>query len=358
MMVPMNTKKFVAVLLTTVCCCSLLSAAEGKRIGILSGILEPDGFQVSGGEVFILEGAVVHVFDLGSLKVLRRFGREGQGPGEVEITPWLANTLRVSAERAVIDSASKLVMYSRDGRLIGEEVRRPQFTQVIPWGENYAVRLRAAGGEDDQTQYATIQFLDGKTDGLRELYRQPFAGQRELLDMIPDSIHVQVYGDDLYVEKGGEGFAIDVYGPSGSKIREIRLDRERERVTRADRLLYERLLKADPMMNIQEENWERFKTRTRLRYPKYYPAIRDFVISDDRIYVQTFRAEDQETEYLILDLEGSLLGKVFLPRVREPGFTEQMMGTGVRMYTFAGGTFYYLVETAEAVELHAVKLNR
>jgi len=218
--------------------------------------------------------------------------------------------------------------------------------------------MRVAGGEEDQTQYSTIQFLDGKTTELRELYRQPFAGQRQLLDMIPDSIHVQVYEGNLYVDKSPQGCVIDVCDPLGRKLREIRVDAGKRRVTRADRLHYERLLRKDPMMKIQEENWEQFKTRTRLHYPEYYPAIRDFMISDDRIYVQTFRDEDQKTEYLVLDLNGSLLAKVFLPRVREPGFTEQMMGTGVRLYAFAMDSFYYLVETPEAVELLAVELTR
>lgn len=354
----MKIGRFGMILLSIVWGCSLPAAAEGRRIGILPGILEPDGFQVSDGEVFVLEGATVHVFDLDSLTVSRRFAREGQGPGEVEITPWLANTLFVSADRVVIDSANKLVTYSRDGRLMEEKKRRPRFTQVIPWSGDYAVRLRVAAGENDQTQYSSIQFLNGQTGELRELYRQPFAGQRELLDMIPDAVHIQVYQGNLYIEKSPAGCVIDVYGPGGRKLREIRIDEGKQRVTHADRLIYERLLKADPMMNIQEENWERFKTRTRLRYPEYYPAIRDFVIADDRIYVQTFMDEGRETEYLILDLSGSLLERIFLPGVRGPGFTEQMMGTGVRLYTFAGGIFFYLVETTDGVDLHAVRLTR
>jgi len=83
----MHMKRFVVVLLSMAWFCSLLSAAEGKRIGILPGILVPDGFQVSEGEVFILEGAVVHVFDLDSLKILRRIGRSSTVPINLSCTP-------------------------------------------------------------------------------------------------------------------------------------------------------------------------------------------------------------------------------------------------------------------------------
>ncbi len=325
---------------------------HADRIGMLPDIMEPDGFQVSGTEVFILEGATVYVFDLASLGLKRRFGREGQGPGEVEITPWLSNTLRVYPDQAIIDSVNKLVVYSRTGELIREKRRQPQFTQVVPWGDSYAVRMRITGNENDKKQYSSIQFLSGETEELRELYRQPFAAQREQLDMIPDSIHFQVYENNLYVEKSPEGFVIDVYGPGGRKIREIRREYEKRPVTRADRQLFEQLLKADPMMNIQEENWEQFKTRTRLRNPESFPAIRDFVIADDRIYVQTYRSKDARDEFLVLDLDGKLYKSVYLPKVREPGFTEQMMGTGVRLFSIDKGRFFYLNELDEGCELH------
>jgi hypothetical protein len=212
--------------------------------------------------------------------------------------------------------------------------------------------MRVSGNERDQKQYSTIQLLNGETDKLQELYRQPFAGQREQLDMIPDPIHFQVYGGLLYVEKSPAGFVIDVFGPDGRRIREIRREYTKKPVTRADRRSFEQLLREDPMMNIQEENWEQFKARTRLRYPDSFPAIRDFVISEDRIYVQTYESRDAGDEFLVLDLGGELRGRVFLPRVREPGFTEQMMGTGVRLFCIDEGRYFYLKELDAGCELH------
>ena len=330
---------------------------HADRIGMLPDIMEPDGFQVSGTDVFILEGATIHVYDLVSLSLKRRFGREGQGPGEVEITPWLSNTLSVSPGQAMIDSANKLVVYDRQGKLIRERQRQPQFTQLVPWGDSFAVRLRIAGTENDQKQYSSIQVLNGETDELRELYRQPFAGQRDQLDMIPDSLHFQVYKNNLFVERSPEGFVIDVYGPDGRRIREIRREYDKKPVTRADRRSYEQLLKEDPMMNIQEENWEQFKTRTRLKYPDSFPAIRDLVIADDRIYVQTFESDGDRDEFLVLAPDGELDKRIYLPKVREPGFTEQMMGTGVRLYCIDKGRYYYLRELDEGCELHVEAIS-
>jgi hypothetical protein len=353
----MKTLRFSAILLIVLWLFPIQAVSEGSRIGVLPDILVPAGLHVKGSEVFVLEGATVFVFELPSLELKRRFGREGQGPGELEITPWLSNTLTVRDDKVILDSSNKLVVFSDSGQLIRERKRRPQFTQVVPWGGNYAVRYRVPEPENNM-QYSTIQWLGDDTDDTRELYRQPFAGQRELLDMIPDSIHFQVYENNLYIEKSPEGFVIDVYGHDGGKLHEIRIDETKLRVTPADRLDYERLLRGDPMMNIQEENWEQFKSRTRLRYPEFFPAIRDFVISGGRIYVQTYRSEGPRDEFLVLDMTGKLHRRINLPKVRESGFTEQMMGTGVRLYVFDGETYYYLVETAEGVELHAEKITR
>ncbi len=341
-----------AILLTLTLLLASSISLPADQIGLLPEILEPDGFQVSGNEVFILERATVYVFDLPSLSLKRRFGREGQGPGEVEITPWLSNTLRVSPDQAIIDSVNKLVVYTRKGELIREKRRLPQFTQVEPWGDHYAVRMRISGNDSDKKQYSSIQFLNGETEELCELYRQPFAAQREQLDIIPDSIHFQAYENNLYVEKSPEGFVIDVYEPGGQKVREIRREHDKRPVTRADRLFYEQLLKDDPMMKIQKESWEQFKTRTRLRYPESFPAIRDFVIADGRIYVQTYGGDDSRAEFVVLDLDGKLLKRIDLPKVREPGFTEQMMGTGVRLFCIDKGRFFYLKELDEGCELN------
>jgi hypothetical protein len=212
--------------------------------------------------------------------------------------------------------------------------------------------MRISGNEKDQKQYSSVQFLNGETEELRELYRQPFAAQREQLDIIPDSIHFQVYENNLYVEKSPDGFVIDADGPGGRKIREIRREHDKKPVTRDDPIFYEQLLRDDPMMKIQKESWEQFKTRTRLRYPESFPAIRDFVIADGRIYVQTYRGDDSRDEFLVLDLDGKLHKRIDLAKVREPDFTEQMMGTGVRLFCIEQGRFFYLKELAEGCELH------
>ena len=105
--------------------------------------------------------------------------------------------------------------------------------------------------------------------------------------------------------------------------------------------------------------WETFKKKNKFLYPESFPAIRDFVISDNRIYVQTYKKQNNEEEYVIMDLKGNILKRVFLPNVQKPGFVERMMGIGIKYYSIQSEKLYYLFENkdAEDWELHVTDIK-
>ncbi len=344
---------YVPVLLGLLLAAPFISA---EKIGVLPDVFDPGGFAVVGGEMFLLEGASILVFDLSDLSVKRRFGREGQGPGELEIRPWLSNILMILDNRVVVDSFNKTVAFSLAGDLLWEKRRSEQYTQMFPVGSHFVVRKRVFE-EAEKRQYSTILRLDGTTGEENELYRQPFAGQHGYVDVIPDSIHFQVYKDRIYVDKSPEGFVIGVFDPSGHKVKEIRKEYVPVAVTPQHKQDYERMMREDPNMQMSPQDWERFKSQTRFKFLENFPAIRDFLITDEKIYVQTFRSDNGREVHRVLDLDGRDLGTALLPEVRKPGYTENMMGTGVRLYTIANGRFYYLADEEEGCALHTAEIS-
>lgn len=349
----MKFKHIVYVLLLFMLMSSNLSA---EKLGVLQDVLAPEGFVVSLGEVFVLEEATVFVYSLSDLRLKRRFGREGQGPGEVQVTPWLSNLLYVYPDKVVIDSVDKIVEFSREGDFIKEVRRSELFTQMIPLAEYYVVRKRVQDPKEKR-QYSTISWFDPDTNTTKELYRQPFAAQRSQVEMAPDSIHFQVYQDKIFVEQSLDGFAIDVFDSRGASLHSINHDFDKVAVTREDRNELEEALRLDPMMNMGPESWAKFKSQTKMIYPDAYPAIQDLVIADNKIYVQTYKRHNSRNQFIIMDLKGDILGEVYLPEVRKPGYTEQMMGTGVRLFCIEKGKYYYIIEKDEWCELHMVEIN-
>ena len=293
---------------------------------------------------------------MNNLRLIRTFGREGQGPGEIEVIPWLSSSLSVLGDHIYIDSATKLLFFTKEGKLIDEKRRSQQFTQMIPAGKNFVVRMRTSDPEEN-IQYSTVNLFNPDSEETTELYRQKFSGQYQEIDMIPDSIHIQVYKDRIYIEESPKGFLIEVFDSRGIKLSQISKNYKRLNVSKKDREQAEKNLRLDPMTKLTSGGWEAMKNQNKMNYPSFFPAIRDLVITDNRIYVLTYKNLESREEYIILDLDGNERQRINLPEVEKPGFTAQMMGTGERLFTISQGKFYYIVVRDEWCELHQVEIH-
>ena len=331
------------------------SLAFPSNLGTLEGIIQPSSLAVSGNEVFILEGATVSAFSLDDLHLIRTFGREGQGPGELEVLPWLSSSLSVLDDRICIDSAAKLLFFTKEGKLIDEKRRSQQFTQMIPAGKNFVVRMRVSDPKEN-IQFSTINLYNPDSEETTELYRQKFSGQFQEVDMIPDSIHVQVYEDKIYIEESPKGFVIEVFNSFGKKLSQISKDYKKLAFSKKDRKQAEERLRLDPMTKLAPGGWETMKNQYKLNYPSFFPPIRNLVINDNKIYILTYKNLESREEYIILDLDGNERQRINLPEVEKPGFTTQMMGTGGRLFTISQGKFYNIVVQDEWCELHCVEI--
>jgi hypothetical protein len=60
-----------------------------------------------------------------------------------------------------------------------------------------------------------------------------------------------------------------------------------------------------------KQYWNFFKTR--IIFKSYFPHIQDMFVKDERIYIVTFKVQNGNTEFIILDLKGNELKKVFVP---------------------------------------------
>lgn len=59
----------------------LLRGLWAENLGKLQGILNPSNIEIENNDVYIVEGAKVHIFSLPHLESVRMMGREGDGPG-------------------------------------------------------------------------------------------------------------------------------------------------------------------------------------------------------------------------------------------------------------------------------------
>lgn len=331
------------------------SGLQAEILGKLPNILDPTNITISEKEIYIVQDATIHVFSLPRLRPLRKMGGEGEGPGELKVTPWLSNTIAIFPEHIIFGSIDKYIVFSKSGKILEEKRRNPLFTQVIPFQGIQAVRKRVM---DDNIQYSTINVYNPSTGSLKELYRQKFPGGRGKVEAVPDSIHFTVFGDHIYIEQSVNGFVIATYDKNGNRVSTLSPGIKALRIKDADRSQAIEKMKQDPFINTNPGGWENFQKTTDINFPANFPPIRDFVVTGEGIVVQTYRTKGDKEEYIFLNREGEIKKRLFLPASEKPSFTEEMMGTGVRYFAFSPTHYYRLLFTGDSCELERIFLSK
>jgi hypothetical protein len=88
----------------------------------------------------------------------------------------------------------------------------------------------------------------------------------------------------------------------------------------------------------------------RLAFPDYFPGIEDFQVTDNKIYVSTWKVENGGNEWFIFDLQGKLLKRLFVP-------IAFLMPLEPYPYTVKNDNLYQLIENEnEQWELYANRI--
>jgi hypothetical protein len=68
------------------------------------------------------------------LNLLKKFGKTGEGPGELKVYPDFSNMIKVFPDHIIAVSIDKMLYYSREGRLLKEQKTSPIFiSERFPW---------------------------------------------------------------------------------------------------------------------------------------------------------------------------------------------------------------------------------
>ena len=84
-----------------------------------------------------------------------------------------------------------------------------------------------------------------------------------------------------------------------------------------------------------------YRVKQRVRFPEFFPAIRDLIVDNSHIYLLTWRKKEQEHEFFIFDLEGKLVKKTFVP------LQDYDDGVALFPYSLKNNYFYQLIDNEE-----------
>ena len=334
-----------------------------KNIGPVPGVLKPNMMEVAGDELYIVEGAVISIYSLNDLQLIRRFGRDGEGPGELKVVPYYNNRVSVFPDFILAESVDKLVYFSKKGDFI-KQMRKPvESAFFTPVGNNF-VGKKVKPDPEQKINFVVIALYGPEHYEIKELYRQKFAqqvnGRNVTIQLFVDLVNFQVWDNKIFIEKSPEGFVIDVFNSNGKALYQINREYDKIKVTDAHKEAALKEIKEDPTIKRQIKqfgSWENLQKMMKFTFPDFLPPIQNMEIADGRIYARTFQKKNNNDEYLVMDLEGKMLRKTYIPRVHPLSLKDQLIG--VKRAVIKNEKLYYLKENEEQEvwELHVNEIE-
>ncbi len=333
----------------------LLMACPGvysERVVALDEVKAPSALYLHGDHFYIVEFPLVYDYSLKDFRLTRKFGKEGEGPGEF----LLFARLHFQPDYYIIHSQTRFSYYDRDWKYLKDEKVPIDFDRGVQlMGDRLVVSHTVPGKNDlDQTDLV-VDIYDSKFKKVKEVYRQKYyfqVGKPVNGIYLPEvgrrhGLRFSIWDNKIYIEgEDGETGNIYVYDNQGRKIDTLHLEFEKVKVTAEHKKAveeYYNLKRRRLFMIVKSRGW--------LYWPEYFPAVRYIGLGDNRIFVIPYRKKQGKNQLYIFDLKGKLLKQVDMPEVEETIFS---------FYPFAikDGKFYRLVENQdEEWELHVNEIE-
>ncbi len=312
-----------------------------KQLATLPGLLNPTMMETNKKEIFILDGAVVYVYSLDNYKLLRSFGKRGEGPGEILTSPENPLNMKLSGDNVLLHTFFKVIFFSAEGCKIEEFNIPVRATQVLPFGKYFAVAkyLRNSGGESK----IKVCLYDMGFNEVKTLYENTLSYniRKGRLPMPLYNIHIYKAGDRLLVCDQQEDHSFKVFDIIGNPLPPLKIDIPKIKINDEFKSKILAWLETQPVFKGLAPAYKK-----KVTFNDYLPRIRRCTVADNKLFVQTYRTRDHLSEFLVFDFQGKLLNKLYLPGADK----EQMRPNPAATFAFLGNNYFYLVEDEEKEE--------
>lgn len=309
----------------------------------LKEVLKPAMMVVKDNKLYVLQQTTIFIYSLKDFKLIKTFGRQGEGPREFMARPYGAPMSMSFADgKLVVSSLNKVSYFTKLGEYVSERKApansvyyqfHDQFIAVGPTPADKMVisfRLNSNDYKFKKTLYlsdVSVIMQEKKLMPLSALTYNPVAGKVAVLVTDPDQ------------------FIVDVFDKEGNKIKRIEKKVKRMPMTSEFKSFVVNWFKTDPQF---KPLFERIKPTIAFR--SHFPAIRTINLSEENVIaVLTFKRKGDLWECLLMDYDGKVTGKAFIPLSAYKAFTYY-----ATLFSVENGKIYSLVEDEdeEVYKLH------
>lgn len=314
----------------------------------LEELVYPKNIHVDRGQIFITDYPHIYIYNLKTRELEKKFGNDGEGPGEFYIDQEDIGSkekgleMQLTDKHCIVNSFGRITWFKRSGayeKMVRFKARGLAF-RLVEMGDRLVGHLMKRKPKFHMTLNMYDKDVSFKKElGQFEYFITSFRSKGKFFTR--NGLIYQVYKDLLYVTNSGmKELNISVYNLNGDKIKSIRYKTEKL-----------------PLTKKMEENYKaEFKDRYKrglktilklVRFPEFFPAVRTFRVSDDRLYVLTFKRDGDRWQFLEFDLNGKFLREFMAPLQSESL-------KHLYPFTISNGILYQVVSNRdeESWELH------
>lgn len=321
----------------------LNSLMFGTKVIPLLDLLNPTSISLDKDQIYITEGIHIYIYSKKDFSLIKKFGKEGEGPKEFKLFQpgGFPLIIDVQTDDIIINSLAKISFFTKKG----EYQREMKVAVGVFSGAHQPLGSGFAGigfTQENKTIYRTIHITDENMKKVKDVYRIEHDFQQgKGFKVVTNPYAFQTYQNKLFIGWENE-FVIHLFDEKGTKLNTINQKYTRFPVAENHKKKILEYYKTDPNTKLIYE-----ALKDQMYFPKLFPAIRNMIIVDQKIYIQTFKQKKNMAEFYILDLKGKLLKKLLLP-------VKEQNPILIYPYTITDGKIYQLIENLdeEEWELH------
>lgn len=317
----------------------------GMKVTVLTEIRQPKNMAVDDTQLYVAENATVYIYSLEDFKIIKSFGRKGQGPQEFQTYPHIPITIDVSTDKLIVSSIRKISYFTKQGEFL-KEVRSLSLALYLqPLGNGFLGRSHV---NYNGFNHAVVNIYDAKLNKLKEVYRvkDPYQGPGKGYKVLDTVFVFRAYKNKILVP-GKDDATIDIFDRELNKLFSIHLDQKKRKLDQETRERLTHLMKTSP------DTKDAYELIRPLSFPDYFPVIASFFVDDDTIYVMTWKKENGSNEFFTYDMKGKFKKRLLIPIKYETELTAYPT-------TIKKGKLYQLVENEkkEEWEFHVSEINK
>jgi hypothetical protein len=280
--------------------------AFAEKMAVFPDLKRPQSIIIDHDRMYIPDCPEIYIYSLKDFKLIKKFGREGAGPGEFKPSV-IHFKINVQPDYIFVNSSHKASYFTKEGNLIREMNAGGIGHGFFAFGDRLVGRREIQEGN---TSWTTLTLFDSRLNPLKELSRIRFGIDEKEVKVLQSSTIVEASKDKIFTIMSPD-FEIKIFDYNGKLLHIIKRENPEERVK-----VNESHKKA--VHEYMKLRWRGYPgIKDRFAFPVYLPAIWDLKYlcrkENEELYVLSRKTRDNETECFVFNIRGKPLKKIYLP---------------------------------------------